>query len=242
MQPQAIEAAAFEAWPALENETLHGWRLRFARGYTKRANSANGLPGAQELDADGIGAIEARYRARGLPPIFRLTSFGAPPGIDGELAARGYRLVDPSLVMTMPVDADRSAGMPALADDVEAWLDAFEQVSGRIGAGQATHLALLRAIRHPRALALARAGGVPVATALAVLVGDRLGLFDVATHPGHRRQGHAGQLCRELLAWGRAAGARLAYLQVIEANQPAVRLYARMGFRTAYRYWYRVCD
>ena len=43
-----------------------------------------------------------------------------------------------------------------------------------------------------------------------------------------------------LLRWGRENGATRAYLQVVQENMPARSLYAQMGFREAYTYWYRV--
>ncbi len=76
--------------------------------------------------------------------------------------------------------------------------------------------------------------------------GDWIGLFDIVTHPGQRRQGFAGRVIAALLLWGTeqgapgVQGATRTYLQVETANQPAVGLYAKLGFREAYRYWYRV--
>ena len=81
-----------------------------------------------------------------------------------------------------------------------------------------------------------------VAWGLAVDEGGRVGLFDIVTLPQARRQGAARRLVEALLAWGQAAGAREAYLQVMAANSAAIALYRSLGFVEAYRYHYRVND
>jgi N-acetylglutamate synthase len=236
-----MESAAFEAWPALQQEVLHGWRLRFAQGYTKRANSANALPGAADLDLVQLHQIEARFAAQGLPSIFRLAAFATPAGVDGLLAARGYRLQDPSRVMTLDLgQALPAAAVQGWAPDAATWLSAFQTLAGQLGPDQARHLRLLQAIQAPCAFGLSWQDGVPVACGLAVLVRGRLGLFDIATGPAQRGRGLARALCGRLLAWGQGRGAHSAYLQVTAANAAAIRLYEGLGFGHAYDYAYRV--
>jgi ribosomal protein S18 acetylase RimI-like enzyme len=46
-------------------------------------------------------------------------------------------------------------------------------------------------------------------------------------------------LVARLLQHAAEAGARIAYLQVDAANEPARHLYAKFGFRDRYAYWYR---
>jgi ribosomal protein S18 acetylase RimI-like enzyme len=75
------------------------------------------------------------------------------------------------------------------------------------------------------------------AVCIAVESAGILGLFCLAVDPARRRGGLGTALVRALLAGSRAG---VAYLQVEEANTPAVALYERLGFTEAYRYRHRV--
>jgi len=235
-----LESAAFAAWPAFEERDLYGWHLRYAEGYTKRANSANSTSASLDLGADQVAHIERLYRQRGLPAIFRLTSLDAPPNTDSLLASQGYRFTDLSLVMVAPLSVEPLATALKLAPDAQSWLNDFQKVSGKLDPDQAIHLELLQAIQNPCAFAVEHSGDVPICCGLGVCVNDQLGLFDVATNPAYQGRGLAKKLCSSLLAWGRQSGAQSAFLQVTGSNTTAIRLYESLGFRRAYHYWYRV--
>lgn len=239
----ALETAAFLSWPALEpEEDLQGWRLRFARGYTKRANSANSTAQAGALDAALLQVLEQRFAQRGLPPVFRLVEGVVPTGTQALLEVRGYRLVDPSLVLVRDLQEDDAAQMePRQAADAAGWLQTFVEVSGKPLQGQHTHLQMLQSIDAPCCWAVRiGADGQQQACALGVLAQGQLGLFDIATRAELRRQGLAARLVRQVLGWGARQGARCAYLQVLGSNAPALALYQKLGFRLAYRYTYWV--
>ena len=237
---QALESAAFSAWPAQHSVDVQGWLLRLDRGYTKRANSANATTQSRALPADDVEAIELRFRESGLVPTFRLTSFAPIEDSDRLLESRGYRRCDASMVMTRSLAGVADADEAALAPDAAAWLDAFRHASGKRDADQAVHLEILRRIAAPCAWAVHSEAAPSLTCGLGVLVDDKLGLFDIATRQDHQRRGLARQLCEGLLAWGVRHGGQTAFLQVVAANAPAIRLYEQLGFETAYRYWYRV--
>ena len=85
-----IEEASLRAWPAHADTDFDNWRLRFADGYTKRANSITPLGRSNLPLEDKLATCERLYAERGLPAIFRLTPF-APEGLDEVLERRGYR-------------------------------------------------------------------------------------------------------------------------------------------------------
>lgn len=237
---QSLEAAAFAAWPSRETEIFKGWHLRFDKGYTKRANSANSSDQAIDLSTSDLDHIERRFQSRGLSPVFRLASHAPMTATDHQLMLRGYRLVDISLVMTASLAQPVCANALQVAPHASAWLSHFDAIAGKAGSDPAAHLDILNRIEGKTAFALKTESHGPVSCGLGVVSGDRLGLFDIATHPAHRHQGLAKTLCRDLMAWGYASGARTAYLQVVEANTPAIRLYEQLGFTVAYHYGYRV--
>jgi RimJ/RimL family protein N-acetyltransferase len=43
---------------------------------------------------------------------------------------------------------------------------------------------------------------------------------------------------RALAEWGETQGAQRVYLQVMEDNLPALRLYSKLGFQFLYQYFY----
>ena len=93
-----IEEAALNSWPALQQVLHDGWLVRFADGYTKRANSVNPLYESVGDTTRNVEFCEALYAERAMPAIFRLTPL-APPDLDGILAARGYARIDSTLVL-----------------------------------------------------------------------------------------------------------------------------------------------
>jgi ribosomal protein S18 acetylase RimI-like enzyme len=229
------------AWPALQQVLYDGWVLRFANGYTKRANSINPLYDSRGALAEKIDFCERCYAERGLPAIFRLTSCLAPPQLDQALERRGYRLLDPSLVLTADL-RDRSPSEPALelrAEAVETWMQLFEQLADHRFSGPDTHRAMLEAIPAERLLVAGVVGGEIVGCGVGVLEDQHFGLFDIAVARGQRNRGFGTQLIAGMLDWARQRGAQYGYLQVMSANAPARHVYAKLGFEEAYHYWYR---
>ena len=241
---QALEERALNAWPAPQTHLLAGWALRFAGGYTKRANSANALhAGAAPVEAI-LPEVEALYARHGLPPLFRLSPL-APTASDAALAAAGYRRLDPTLVLTRPV----AAGKATVPPDIEiapqpsaAWLNGFAAANGVPSARQALHDRILSGIVPQAGFLTLTLAAEPIGYGLGVLERGALGIFDIVVAPEHRRRGYGQRVTAALLAWGADHGATSAYLQVVAANAPARALYGAQGFGEAYGYHYWIKD
>lgn len=236
-----LEERAFAGWPALESRDVDGWRLRFSGGYTKRANSINALNKAAQTDPQILDGIEAAYRERGQPPVWRLSPL-APAAIAGILAGRGYRNIERSLVQVCPLNRS-FAPAPEVrihAQPTEAWLEAFARHSPVRPEHRDTMRRMVTSIAAPVGFAFVEEAGQPMAMAIGAVDGDHMGLFDVLVMPQARRRGLARKVTESLHAWAWDHGARFAYLQVVATNAAAMPLYQAQGFRTVYDYEYFV--
>jgi N-acetylglutamate synthase len=175
--------------------------------------------------------------------------------LDVALAARGYTVLDRTLVMARAIQSENTdhappytcRGMsatlyrPALSTlEIDAWLPLYARFSGVGFQTQTGHAAILHQIMLESLPAALMVNGAPVACGMGVLDGDYFGLFDLVTDPAQRRRGYGAHLVQAMLAWAAARGAQIAYLQVVEENHTARTLYSRAGFTPRYRYWYRV--
>jgi ribosomal protein S18 acetylase RimI-like enzyme len=237
-----VEEASLNAWPATRQLVLDGWIVRLAQGFTKRANSVIPLYPSRRDAAEKVRFCENLYARERLKTIFRITSIDDHADLDGYLAARGYRHQDPTEVLVAVLD-DPPAGMtrePLQQFPLQAWLDTYARLTGLPAEAQPLHGAILRAIPLPCCHAAVGSRDDPMSCGLAVLEQDLVGLFDIVTRADVRRAGHGEKIVTGLMEWGRARGARVAYLQMAADNAPAAALYRKLGFQPVYRYWYRV--
>lgn len=221
-------------WPAASAQAVGPWTVREGQGGGRRVSSATATgPGAGTEAA--ILAAEAQHDRFGQPPVFRLTPDDG--AADAALAARGYRLADPSILRTAPLPAEPPERLtafplwPPLAITVDLW------EAGGIGA--ARRQVMDRAVG-PKAAILGRVEDRAAGALYAVVTDDWLMIHALHVEPDWRRKGLAVNLMRGAAAWGAEQGARRIALAVTEANAGANALYDRLGFDRAGRYHYRV--
>jgi N-acetylglutamate synthase len=236
----ALEEVCERAWPPRERLALGSLVLRFADGFTRRANSARVDAGGGDLDGL-ITRAEQEYRSRGLRPGFRLTPL-TPAEFEPLLRERGYVVDTEAIVMVAdalppaaePRPGDAIALAPALDEE---WLRVFKEIERQWPAEQDPGARwVLGSGTAPRRFALARVGGEAAATGYGRLEGDWLYIACVATFPERRRLGLARAVSERLFAWGAGGGARRAILQAETKNAAAQGLYAQLGFTPRYVY------
>jgi len=238
-----FEEISMNAWPALQTVLYDGWVLRFADGYTRRANSVNPIY-ASAIDVNSkIPYCENIYKQQGLRTIFKMTEDVYPPDLDSVLEDRGYAREAETSVQTLTLDSvkpntDVRVEIGESVDD--AWLDAFFRMNSADTKHRNTLRSMLERNIQGRCLARVRDGSTIVACGIGVREEKTIGLFDIIVDRSLRGRGLGRTVTEGILAWAKDAGLEISYLQVMIDNTVARELYRKLGFREIYRYWYRV--
>jgi ribosomal protein S18 acetylase RimI-like enzyme len=246
-----LEELAANAWPAEVVQPLDGWRLRFTQGVSRRVNSV--WPNRNDNHyplSEKVALVEEFYGRYNLPARYQICPAAQPVELDAVLAGRGYTVDAPTQVQSAEVAtvlqraSNNSAATITLAETLSpAWLDAQRQLAQLDERTAAVRQGILQRIgRGSKAVpvfVVATLGGEVAGIGLGVYENGWLGIFNMITHPEYRRRGVATAVLRRLAEWGQEQGARQLYLQVMDNNEPAKRLYQGLGFATLYRYHYR---
>ena len=238
-----VEEASLNALQTQRQYFYDGWVLRVSPGKARRARSVNAHFGSTLPIAEKIAYCERLYDARELPVLFRMTPFVHPPNLGDELAARAYEAFDPTLVQVASLDRPPEHGSSDEIDIVTPGIDAFADAVADLQDStpeqrDAYHERMANTPQPTRYLA-AHCGGRLVGVGTVMLEDGLAGIFSMATAPDMRRKGIASAVLARLLAWAWEHGASHAYLQVEARNDPAVAVYRKFGFATAYTYHYR---
>ena len=249
---ESLERATLDAvCPAAQSE-LPGWLLPFDAADIGRARSAIPLF-HHGLDTAALPAIEQLYRDNGLPPCFRVAD---TPGLrhwQARLLALGYRQTAPvhvqiASVADMQAAADLSnsahgshnASQPAnvvlLDTPGHAWASVYTS-QGFDAEDGALRVQLLSRSRFARYAYLQKAG-VSLAAGTACISRDWLSVHGMRTLPHAQGQGLGTSLLTAFVGVARQRGITRAFLQVEADNAPALALYRRFGFTTAWTYHY----
>ena len=240
---RTIEELSLNALPALQTMHVDGWVLRFANGYTKRANSVNPIYDSTSNVAEKIRFCEQIYRSKNLPVVFKMTSAAQPEDLDTLLAHKGYAQNSPTSVQIAElgnIETDSPGTVEANDALTEEWFAHFCRLNNIGEERKSVMRQMLGNIIPQKCFAAIRQHDQIVACGLAVLQNEYVGFYDIVTDAAFRKQGLGKRLMSSLLTWGKVNGARKAYLQVMLNNAPALQLYSRLGFQSVYQYWYRI--
>ncbi|SDE70160.1 GNAT family N-acetyltransferase [Limimaricola pyoseonensis] len=225
MTPARGFAALAATWPPAASRRCGPVRLRDGAGGGSRVSAATVEDAFDDADLD---AAISEMGNEGRAPLFMVRS--GEDALDAALAARGFAVKDPTLILAAPLDALASttpdAHWPPDETDRAIWAD------GGIGPERIT---VMQRTPHPRAVLRG-----PDACAFVVCHDEVAMLHALEVAAPARRRGAGRTVMAMAAGWARTQGAAHLALAVTRANAPARALYARLGYAELARYHYRV--
>lgn len=236
---EGIERATIAGVSPEALEPMGDWLLPFDAGTIGRSHSAVPLR-HDRCDPADLDDIEARYRARGLRPSFRLADVAPLEPLRDALRRRGYRERQATLVQSATCEAMRRASdaPPAQVEPRPdaAWSATFSgegfdpvDAAHRVGAFGRAPGAVFASVRE---------NGQAPAVGVAALSHGWAGVHGMRTALPRRGEGLARRVLAGLAGAALDKGVTQAFLQVQEDNVAARALYRRAGFATLWRYAY----
>ena len=236
-----LEELSFNAHPSLQTQYYDGWVLRFANGYSSRANSVNMIyPSTIDIN-EKIEECEKRYSKNGLPCIFKVIDEDAEI-IDGILNDRGYEIVTPTDVMVLDLEDKEYVSSESVVTDyvIDEWLETYFTLEKYTNKSTCDTVAQIRRMIQADTLyCILKEDGKNIACASAVIENGYVYIANVIVDEMYRGKGYGRRLCETLLAQAKKKGGRTSYLQVIQSNKIALNLYEKLGYEKIYSYWYR---
>ena len=234
---EACEQRLVNLWPALDTLLFGDWTLRFANGYSGRANSASALRHGAVLGDAEVAEIVRLYRRAGLTPAIRLTPL-ADPAIETRLAASGWVARTRSIGMLRQIGGPWPIDPAAVLAETppRSWLDGISSLQEPSKRNPGHLAAIVGRIRLPVAFATLEQERIPLAYGMAAMDRGWTEIGSIMVHPDARGKGVGRRLVTALLGWAQAAGTERVFLQVEASNAVAIALYRSLGFADLYPY------
>jgi len=212
------------------------WRLRWADGFTARANSALAIGDPGKPLPEALRTVCDFAHEQAIPPVVQVIQ---NTSLEDAIAACDWvhyvehRPAHEVRVLTGPLSRGTSAGAVILDEPTPGW---WELTADSANPAEAPRHVLGTG---KVGFGLVETDGVTAGAVRGAIVGEWLHLARLAVRPEFRRRGLARGLMNAVGDWAAAQGATGVVLQVAMANNGALKLYESLGCTEhhRYRYW-----
>jgi GNAT superfamily N-acetyltransferase len=220
-------------WPAAFMQAVGPWTLREGQGGGKRVSAATAN---DVVDIEDVAQAETAMRDLGQTPLFMIRD--GDDVLDQMLDERGYGIVDPVVMYSIPVGALTTISIPRvttfciwkpLAIMIEIW------AKGGIGHDR---INVMERATHKTGI-LSRWNEMPAGTAFAAISEGVCMVHAVEILEHQRRQGVGAWMMRQAGFWAKQQGATEVAVLCTTANVGANGLYKSLGFSAKGHYHYR---
>jgi ribosomal protein S18 acetylase RimI-like enzyme len=238
-----IEELSMNAWPSLQTVLYDGWIIRMANGYTKRANSVNPIYAYKNNLEEKIKYCETVYENNGLPVVYKLVECDEHTIIDSELEKLHYEQNDITSVQTcnnLTVLNNPINGIIVNNSFDNIWTNGFVECNKIKYEHIETIKKMLKNIIGNKIVVYKEINGEITGCGYGVIENNIVGIFDIIVRENKRGNGYGEEIVKSILSKAKTEGANMAYLQVVNTNTVAKKLYEKSGFKEKYKYWYRI--
>lgn len=241
METRDIELMLMRTWPAIEERTYDGWVLRFSNGYTKRSNCINPLYESYFELEEKFEYCKKIYEDKKLPIVYKIIDIEVSLVVDEFLEKKG--LIKQDMVTVKEINLrDVNYNLKSININwgfSKEWYD-FYVSENKLNVEEKHILKkLLEKNNKNNVYVYKSIDNEIIAVAMGSVEKNRMGIFNVYVKDTHRKNGYATEILEGLLVEARKINVEKAYLQVMETNEKAMKLYKKMGFVPKYKTWYR---
>jgi ribosomal protein S18 acetylase RimI-like enzyme len=237
-----IEELSMDAWPSLTTLLYDGWVIRLANGYANRSNSVNPIYPSKINMEEKIQFCEDFFGHHNLSANYKLLSCEEHAGLEKRLEELGYQKINETSVQTLDIRdmALKNNGGIILSDDFdECWINSVIEFNRVEEKHISTFKKIVGNISRQKIVALKKSGDEIAGCGYGVIGGGYVGVFDIVVKESQRGKGYGREIVEAILSEAMKRGLTRSFLQVMLNNPAALQLYEKLGYREAYRYWYR---
>ena len=236
-----FEEMALNAWPALYENLHNGCVIRLSNGYTKRANSVNALYFNDNIP-ELIDYSEKFYKKNLLPTTFKIIKHKKYEHLDVFLEKENYKVIDNTSVKLIDLRVNsfiNNRSVKLESDFSDAWINEFVSIQD-LESKKETITNMLKSITVNKIVASITIDSKIIGFGYGAIENNIIGIFDIYINEQYRSKGYARTLINKILYWAKSKSISYSYLQVMENNVIANKLYQSIGYKAYYKYWYRV--
>jgi ribosomal protein S18 acetylase RimI-like enzyme len=237
-----IEELSMNAWPSLQTVVYDGWIIRLANGYTKRANSINPIYPSKINLEEKIQYCKKLYTKYNLPTVYKLVECDEHKMLDKKLETLEYGIVDIASVQIcndVKILEKNCPGINIRIDFSEEWVNGFIECNNIKNELIDTLKVMLKNITGDKIVIYKELNNEIIGCGYGVIENGYVGLFDIVVKENKRGNGYGKEIVLAILSEAGKAGIKRSYLQVVNNNETAKKLYRKIGYSEKYKYWYR---
>ena len=241
MEIRDIELMLMRTWPALDEKIYDGWILRFSEGYTKRSNCINPLYESYFELEEKYEYCKKIYEEKKLPIVYKIIDTEVSIVVDEFLKNKGLEKRDMVTVKEIELTnvSYNLKNINVSWGFNKEWYDFYVKENKLNKQEENIFKELLQKNDKNNMYVYKLEENKIIAVAMGVVEKNKIGIFNVYVKDTYRKKGYATEILEGLLVEARKINVEKAYLQVMETNEKAIKLYKKMGFVPKYRTWYR---